>query len=94
MIREKDLDALQLYSTHALDGEVYSARKKFPSSAFLMTALVEEVGELARAFLQRRTGDIPGSIRAEALQVACVAMRIYEEGDPIYKQVTDEQAKV
>ena len=40
----------------------------------LFEALAEEVGELARAM------DGDGDIRAEAIQVACVAIRIATEG--------------
>ncbi len=65
-------------SMHDLLCEIASARLKFPSNRHSLAALVEEVGETAQAFLQGQGSD---RIRAEALQVACVAMRIYEEGD-------------
>ncbi len=58
--------------------EMKRARTKFPSRAALFTALCEEVGELARE-LDGPTMD-PARVRAEALQVACVAMRIATEG--------------
>ena len=78
-------------TTHEeLDAEVFRARTKFPGNALLLTALMEEVGELAKAYLQK--ADV-ASIRAEALQVACVALRIYEEGDPTYSDMTEDQAK-
>lgn len=58
--------------------EVDRARAKFPSPAGSMVALMEEVGELARAML-----DEPDArVRAEAVQVAAMAMRVAEEGDP------------
>jgi NTP pyrophosphatase (non-canonical NTP hydrolase) len=63
---------------------------KFPENSFLLTALMEEVGELARAYLQ---GQGENRVRAEALQVACVALRIYEESDPVYAAMTKEQQK-
>jgi hypothetical protein len=58
--------------------EVTRARKKFPRPDALMTALTEEVGELAKAML-----DEP-SVRvvAEAIQVAAMACRVAMEGDP------------
>ena len=58
--------------------EVADAREKFPSNRHMLAALMEEVGELAQALL-----DDQGSKRvyAEAKQVACVAIRIMEEGD-------------
>ena len=62
----------------ALTNEVGRARAKFPSNEKLLAALMEEVGELAQAMLQRKP---LAEIRKEALQVACVAVRIYGEGD-------------
>jgi NTP pyrophosphatase (non-canonical NTP hydrolase) len=58
--------------------EVMRARAKFPSNEHLLAALMEEVGELAKALLE---GESVERIRAEAAQVACVAVRIIEEGD-------------
>jgi NTP pyrophosphatase (non-canonical NTP hydrolase) len=84
------LSALHASSFAALNEEVIRARAKFPGSEFLYTALCEEVGELARAILQKEGRE---RICAEALQVACVAMRIFEEGDPIYNSLTAENAK-
>lgn len=58
--------------------ELDRARKKFPDNAKLLAALTEEVGELAQAMLQ---GKSHAEIFKEAIQVACVAVRIAEEGD-------------
>jgi len=69
--------------------EVLRARKKFPGNRFLLAALTEEVGELARATLQRK----PENIIKEAIQVAAVAIRIIEEGDSAFADVTDDEAK-
>jgi hypothetical protein len=68
-------------SLHALADEVMRARRKFPGRMHLLAALNEETGELARAYLDAEGVD---RVRAEALQVACVAMRIYEEGDAAF----------
>lgn len=65
-------------SSAALSAEMVRARKKFPGRSDLTVALMEEVGELAREMLE---GGSRERVRAEALQAACVAMRIYEEGD-------------
>jgi hypothetical protein len=65
-------------SVQALANEMIAARLQFPQNAHMQAALVEEVGELAKAYLE---GEPVEAIRKEALQVACVAMRIYEEGD-------------
>jgi uncharacterized protein YaiE (UPF0345 family) len=61
----------------ALQDELIAARAKFPSNALLMEALIEEVGEVARAVLER---DFDHA-KQEALQVACVAIRLATEGD-------------
>jgi NTP pyrophosphatase (non-canonical NTP hydrolase) len=61
----------------ALDQEIMRARTKFPGNRFLLAALVEEVGELAEAIA---AGD-KSAIYREAIQCACVAVRIAEEGD-------------
>lgn len=61
-----------------LIGEVGRARGLFPSPAGLLAALTEEVGELAKAILD----ESPERVRAEAIQVAAVALRIAAEGDP------------
>jgi hypothetical protein len=58
--------------------EVKRAREKFPSNRHLLAALTEEVGELAEALLDNQGKDRE---YAEAMQVACVAIRIMEEGD-------------
>lgn len=81
--------ALKSGAHDALDGEIVRARVKFPGNRFLLAALTEEVGELARALLQRK----PDDAWREALQVACVAMRIFEEGDATFADVTDAEAK-
>lgn len=77
-------------SMQALAAEIVRARTKFPGNRFLYTALAEEFGELAKAILQKEGRE---RIMEEALQVACVAMRLYEEGDPAYDSLTDEEAK-
>jgi hypothetical protein len=73
-----------------LCAEVERARRKFPGNRHLLAALVEEVGELAQAYLQRSS---PSDIRKEAIQIACVAIRIVEEGDSEFSAVTDAEAK-
>lgn len=61
----------------AVAAEVVRARAKFPGANATMVALMEEVGELAKAMLD----ETPERIYAEAVQVACMAMRAAEEGD-------------
>ncbi len=76
--------------THAaLTAEVTRARRKFPGSRFMLAALMEEVGELAQAILQKKPR---GEIQKEAIQVACCATRIFEEGDPSFDSLTDAES--
>ena len=58
--------------------EVERARKKFPDPYALLAALTEEVGELAKALLDEPMD----RVESEAIQVAAMAIRIIEEGDP------------
>jgi NTP pyrophosphatase (non-canonical NTP hydrolase) len=71
---------------YAIVQEVQRARMKHRSNAHMMVALTEEVGELAQALLENGNGE---RAREEAIQVACVAIRIIEEGDADfeYKEV-------
>jgi len=68
-------------SAEKVDAEVDRARTKFPPSkketAALMDALVEEVGELAKARLEH--GPKSEQAHVEASHVACVAIRMMEE---------------
>lgn len=57
--------------------ELNRARAKFPTNEHKFAALVEEVGELSQALLQ---GKPDADIRAEAIQVACMAIRVADEG--------------
>ena len=57
--------------------ELTRAREKFPESEGSFTALVEEVGELAKAILDEPLRNV----RAEAVQVAAMAIRVVLDGD-------------
>ena len=63
--------------------EIERARTKFPYPAGSMTALTEEVGELAKALLDEDWD----FVKAEAIQVACMAARVAVEGDPTLRRV-------
>lgn len=74
--------------------EVVRARTKFPGNRNLLGALTEEVGELFEAGLEqgpRRRHDADALTRREAIQVACVAIRIAEEGDADFAGSTPEE---
>jgi hypothetical protein len=79
--------AVRVETLEELAAEINRARKKFPRNTLLYTALGEEFGELGKALLQEGNGP---SARREALQVACVALRILEEGDPVYDNLDSE----
>ncbi len=67
--------------------ELNRAREHFPSSSHSLAALVEEVGELSTALLE---GEGRDRVRQEAFQVAVMAIRIAEEGDPSFDQKLTE----
>ena len=71
-----------------LHDEMERAKKKFPGGSNLPLALQEECGELARELLQN--GNTVHA-RKEAIQVACVAMRIATEGVHEVDNLPEEQ---
>ena len=62
--------------------EVKKAAQRFPQPNPTLAALMEEVGELAKAFLDKEPKE---NIYKEAVQVAAMAMRCALEGDPQFK---------
>jgi len=69
-----------------LSAELNRARNKFPSAFNLNFALMDEVGELVAAQMQKPSDEdlIPYynmNIRKEAIQVMAMCVRIIEEGD-------------
>lgn len=61
---------------------------KFPPPNPNLIALVEEVGEVAKALLD----ESPLRVKEEAIQVAAVALRIVLEGDPTLGKAWGEEA--
>lgn len=72
-----NITILTAMAVNDLVAEIERARRKFPDSAHMMVALSEEHGELARALLDESWD----RVRAEAIQVACCAIRIATESD-------------
>lgn len=70
----------------AVVAEVARARFKHRGNENLCVALTEEVGELAQALLDHGNGE---RAREEAVQVACVAIRIIEEGDAAFPEASE-----
>lgn len=76
--------------------EVARARTKFPLPNRNLLALLEEVGELAEALM---TNCSAAELRAEAVQVAAMAVRIAEEGSTEFdmngpKDWSDESTEI
>ena len=66
---------------YCISAELQFARSKFPGNNLNFPALIEEVGELAKALLDHSYGKCEAKdVYAEALQVAVMAIRIAEEG--------------
>lgn len=67
----------------AVAAELIKARAKFPGTKNLTVALAEELGELSKALLDHSYGKGENdAVYAEAVQVAAMAQRVAEEGDP------------
>ena len=84
--RDLDLEATERDGQFcdAIIMELRRARKKFPSSQFMLGAVMGEVGELANALLEYKfsTYNSWSMIYKEAVQVAVCAARLAIEGDP------------
>lgn len=70
-----------------INNELARARAKFPHNTHLTHALTEELGELAKAQMQGRPQT---EIDAEAIQVAALAIRIIEETDADFENLSEE----
>ena len=57
--------------------ELHRARTKFPGNNVTMLALMDEVGELAKASFEEPAANV----RKEAVQVAVMAIRMVMDGD-------------
>ena len=71
----------------AIDQEIARARRKFPRSDYLTTALTEEHGEAVRAILEHLHDPSDakrGEVRKELIQTAAMCIRLLMEGDPIH----------
>lgn len=79
--------------------ELIAARAAFPTSLYRLTALTEEVGELSKAMMEHSLdlGTSAPQILREAVQVACMAIRVAVEGDSdftyIFPQIEEELPK-
>ena len=63
--------------------ELKAAREAFPGQTHMLCAMVEEVGELAKALMEhdRQQGTSVQEVLREAVQVAAMAIRVAVEGD-------------
>lgn len=71
-----------------IQAELGKARTKFPGNKHMLTATGEEFGELCQAILQQEQEPEKGKthehVYAEAIQLACMAIRLATEGDADY----------
>lgn len=65
--------------------EVERGTNMYPNPDGLLAALMEEVGELARALMSQTKN----RVREEAIQVAALALRIALEGDPTLNKIRE-----
>lgn len=72
---DSDQDVTKLFSE--IQAELARARSKIPGDGVTMLALMEEVGELAKATFE----EPKAQVREEAIQVAVMAMRVILDGD-------------
>lgn len=63
--------------------EITRGVESYPDASGLMVALMEEVGELARAMMTQSRD----SVRSEAAQVAALAVRVAIDGDPTLAEI-------
>lgn len=78
---ERDTQERELFA--ALATELHRARAAHPGNTHRLSAITEEHLELIRAVNDHEGRD---RIRAEALQLAVVALRLYAEGDAAYPE--------
>jgi NTP pyrophosphatase (non-canonical NTP hydrolase) len=65
-----------------IEAELANARNKFPGKNVTFAALVEEVGELAKATFEEPRENV----RKEAVQVAVMACRMILDGDHTFDE--------
>lgn len=71
----------------AVQAELIRARKLHPNGCYL-AALVEEVGEVAKAMMQE--GSASERAREELVQVASTAIRLIEEPDRLHLEPVED----
>lgn len=69
--------------------ELVAARTAFPGDLHMLAALVEEVGEVAKGLMEHDLGlgTTTQQVLREAVQVACMAIRVATEGDANFSYV-------
>lgn len=70
----------------AISDELRRARAKHPTSRVTNTAMVEEVGEVAKALMD----EAGFRVREEAVQVAAMAVRLLLDGDEYMQAFRDD----
>lgn len=80
-MKKPKLDRKSLFLS-AVESEIDKAMGKYPWPNPNLAALTEEVGELAKAMLEKK----PHEVVLEAIQVAAMAARCALEGDPQFME--------
>lgn len=71
--------------TKRILAEVLRARELFPGNQYMLAALSEEAGEVARALLDHARGHKTAlEVFVECVQVAAMAIRVAVEGDSAF----------
>lgn len=91
LLNTVNMDFLEHPVVNDLGAEITRAIKKFPSNEGRLYALLEELGELTQAMLEQKQEPEKNvtdrDVYNEAIQVACVALRIAMEGDSDFPYV-------
>lgn len=86
------MDADRPSTFYDIKEELDGARRKFPTNKHMMSALTEEVGELAQALIDcDRKEQTVSQVYREAMQVACMAIRVAEEGSQEFEYKYTEE---
>lgn len=75
---------IDIYARAAAEAD--RARELYPTPDYLLSAFVEECGEVVKAINDLREGK-PGvtlwNVRQELIQAVAMGIRLYSEGDPV-----------
>ncbi len=86
--QERNYLTADAFALHEVNTELAHARAKFATGPHTWAALMEELGELSQALIDFDFGKQGRlEVRREAIQTACMAVRVCTEGDPDFALV-------